>query len=121
MVIKAPGLKLGLDGQVDDENRLLLAYSEHYWWHAHMQLMLQEAKAGIILGLRPANERRRYKVTPSLIGWAQTQNQRCNNARDPLADSPQNIGQCWQPNKGDVFEPVLGNNERYSCCHYHWL
>ena len=28
--------------------------------------------AGLILGLRPANERRRYKVTPSLIGWAQT-------------------------------------------------
>ena len=27
--------------------------------------------AGLILGLRPANERRRYKVTPSLIGWAQ--------------------------------------------------
>ena len=30
---------------------------------------------GMILGLRPANERRRYKVTPSLIGWAQTLNQ----------------------------------------------
>ena len=28
--------------------------------------------AGLILGLRPANERRRYKVTPSLIGWAPT-------------------------------------------------
>ena len=27
---------------------------------------------GLILGLRPANERLRYKVTPSLIGWAQT-------------------------------------------------
>ena len=27
----------------------------------------------LILGLRPANEKRRYKVTPSLIGWAQTQ------------------------------------------------
>ena len=27
---------------------------------------------GLVLGLRPANERRRYKVTPSLIGWAQT-------------------------------------------------
>ena len=26
---------------------------------------------GLILGLRPASERRRYKVTPSLIGWAQ--------------------------------------------------
>ena len=30
---------------------------------------------GLILGLRPANEKRRYKVTPSLIGWAQTYNQ----------------------------------------------
>ena len=25
-----------------------------------------------ILSLRPTNERRRYKVTPSLIGWAYT-------------------------------------------------
>ena len=28
--------------------------------------------AQLILGLRPANDRRRYKVTPSLIGQAQT-------------------------------------------------
>ena len=28
--------------------------------------------AGLILDLRPASERRHYKVTPSLIGWAQT-------------------------------------------------
>ena len=28
----------------------------------------------IRLSLRPANERRRYKVTPSLIGWAQSYN-----------------------------------------------
>ena len=28
--------------------------------------------AGLILGLPSASERRRYKVTPSLIGWAQT-------------------------------------------------
>ena len=27
---------------------------------------------GMILGLHPVDERRRYKVTPSLIGWAQT-------------------------------------------------
>ena len=26
---------------------------------------------GLILGLRPANERQRYFVTPSLIGWVQ--------------------------------------------------
>ena len=30
---------------------------------------------GLILGFRPANGRRRYKVTPSPIGWAQTLNQ----------------------------------------------
>ena len=28
--------------------------------------------SGMILGLHPANDRRRYKVTPSLIGWGQT-------------------------------------------------
>ena len=33
---------------------------------------------GLILSLRPANRRCRYKVTPSLIGWAQTLNQLCN-------------------------------------------
>ena len=31
-----------------------------------------ELLAGLIVGMRPANERRRYKVTPSLIGRAQT-------------------------------------------------
>ena len=31
--------------------------------------------SGLILGLRPSNGRHRYKVTPSLTGWAQTQNQ----------------------------------------------
>ena len=32
---------------------------------------LTNQDAGLILGLRPANDRRRYKVTPSLIDWAQ--------------------------------------------------
>ena len=34
-------------------------------------------RPGVILGLRPASERLRYKVTPSLIGWVQTYNQPC--------------------------------------------
>ena len=33
---------------------------------------LLEDLTGLILGLRPANERCHYKVTPSLIGRAQT-------------------------------------------------
>ena len=28
--------------------------------------------SGLILSLCPANERCRYKITPSFIGWAQT-------------------------------------------------
>ena len=30
-------------------------------------------KKGIVLGMSSANERRRYNVTTSLIGWAHTQ------------------------------------------------
>ena len=33
--------------------------------------------SGLILGLHPANERQRYKVTMSLIGWVQAKNQPC--------------------------------------------
>ena len=41
-----------------------------YWrWRAYI--------TGLILGLCPANEGRRYQVTPSLIGWAQTLKQPC--------------------------------------------
>ena len=36
------------------------------WWYYN---------PGMIQSLRPANERRRYKVTPSHNGWARTQNQ----------------------------------------------
>ena len=41
---------------------------------------------GLILGLHPANERRRYKVTPSLIGWEQTENQPCNISVQSIQD-----------------------------------
>ena len=33
------------------------------------QVMNTPLLSGLILGLRPTNERWRYKVTPSLIGW----------------------------------------------------
>ena len=44
---------------------------------------------GLILGLCPANERRRYKVTPSLIGWAQTWNEPCVIMMQVVAMHPQ--------------------------------
>ena len=39
--------------------------------------------AGIILCMRPANERWRYSVTSSLIGWAHSQNDPCVRAISP--------------------------------------
>ena len=38
----------------------------------HLNAEARLTYTGLILGLRPANERRRYFVTTSLIGWTQT-------------------------------------------------
>ena len=47
-----------------------------FWTERPFHMSIKEVAkwydAGLILGLRPPNERRRYKVTPSRIGWAQT-------------------------------------------------
>ena len=43
-----------------------LDFSTHF-----LSYMEEDDHPGLILGLRPANERRRYFVTTSLIGWAQ--------------------------------------------------
>ena len=40
--------------------------------------MLFKIQARTIVYMGPANERRRYTVTPSLIGWAHTQNDPCS-------------------------------------------
>ena len=47
-----------------------------YWWPGSCYWqpwywLCIRIYTGLILGLRPANERRRYKVTPSLVGWGQ--------------------------------------------------
>ena len=56
--------------------RALLA--EYYWYQTTPDSIRQDTSTtGLILGLCPANEKHHYKVTPSLIGWAQTQNQPC--------------------------------------------
>ena len=44
--------------------------------HADIDKMVH-AYPGIILGMGSANERRRYIVTSSLIGWAHTYNDPC--------------------------------------------
>ena len=36
-----------------------------------LSVLQRDSIAGLILGLRLASERRRYTITPFLIGWAQ--------------------------------------------------
>ena len=55
------------------------------------QVGKQHIYAGLILGLRPANERRRYFVTTSLIGWAQA----IPEARVPHTPSQLMRGWSW--------------------------
>ena len=58
---------------------ILLQYAEVGWYEV---LPVQNSGTGLILGLHPANERRRYKITPSLIGFmVQTQPQPCRYAK----------------------------------------
>ena len=49
------------------QRQLRPIYADTWWSYDRSKIIFP----GMILGLHPANERRRYKVTPSLIGWAQ--------------------------------------------------
>ena len=53
----------------------LISWELNYRYDYHIE---DGTNAGLILGLRPANERRRYFVTTSLIGCAQAYNQPWN-------------------------------------------
>ena len=46
--------------------------SQTVLWLKRLQNCVWYPVSRLILGLRPANKSRRYKVTPSPIGWAQT-------------------------------------------------
>ena len=69
----APSVQLS--GLLSAQDRWLPGNKQ--WLQSGLILGLRPAneRRGLILGLRPANERRRYKVTPSLIGWVQTYSQ----------------------------------------------
>ena len=66
---------------------------------------------GIILCMRPGNERRRYIVTPSLIGWAHTQ----NDHPDELAKNT-NCYWHWTP----VLDCRATNLPGRNTCYQYW-
>ena len=63
----------------------LLAGQEFIGTHItdqHLIPRIPVVNAGISLGMRPVNERRRYIVTTSLIGWTHTLTDACKGCRD---------------------------------------
>ena len=53
-------------------NYVITRLADSLEWFNRVKYNVNITKTGLILGLRPANEKRRYKVTTSLIGWTQT-------------------------------------------------
>ena len=51
----------------------------------HNGYVSTNAAAGIILCMRPANERRRYNVTSSHIVWERAQHDPCSSSANPFA------------------------------------
>ena len=65
------------DSRPDDSGRYTVVVENELGCDTCNSSVTIEGKSGLILGLRPANERWRYFVTTYLIGWAQAQNQSC--------------------------------------------
>ena len=59
--------------------------------------------AGMILGLCPTNERQRYFVTMSLMGWAQTKNQPCSSQSTMIFCEKKPLKTCSHTSK-NVFK-----------------
>ena len=75
----APSCAIGLSEFAWEHNEISFEYDKDseifsetvpHWAESHAGGSCG-VPSGLILGLRPANERRRYFVTTSLIGWAQ--------------------------------------------------
>ena len=65
-----------IDAQQNIKNRINQIRNVNYSLNLAV-LWTKEYISVLILGLHPANDRRRYKVTPYLICLVQTQNQPC--------------------------------------------
>ena len=64
-----------IDGLVQDCSIFIADTGDTAVLHSAIDMHYSAQITRLILGLCPANERCRYKVTLSLIGWAQTWNQ----------------------------------------------
>ena len=80
----------------------LLEYWLIFYWNGS-----QGSNSGLILGLRPANERHRCKVTPSLIGWCKPR-----ISHSTMASNAENVFIWWRHHESDMkegspWQPVL--------------
>ena len=88
-------------------NDLFMTYLPYFLWNCTGMYIYN---AGIILWMRPANERWRYIVMSSLIGWGHTQNDPCimvTSGNKPLSElSLTNIVTFWYPMRHCVFKII---------------
>ena len=81
-----------------------------------------ETNTGLILGLRPATGRRRYFVTTSLIGWAQTLNHPWNthtlwhNCLDCFPVAVRSLGIPWKFPVGSITCPYVKKLPSFPDC-----
>ena len=84
-----------------------------FTFHWHLASPTPINTSGIILCMRSANERWRYTVTPSLIGWAHTQNDLCTKTKPK-----------WPPFRRQYFQMyffVMKINVLWLECHWNLL
>ena len=84
----------GLDS---DEKSAQLVVQGRNWWGL---------KAGMVVGMGSANERRRYIVTSSYIGWAQNQNDLCETVHCELVHSSLKGLLLWCPISFNTLGPT---------------
>ena len=74
LVVSEPG-RYNIQGTMYHAYHLLISWTFSRivaeWCNLVKLTYPSQYNTGLLLSLCPANERRRYKVTPSLIGWAQ--------------------------------------------------
>ena len=92
--------------------RLIQWHLNSVAWLLHLLNCICTHNAGLILVLRPANERRRYFVTTSLIGSVQAWNQPCN---DHLTRRHETIFKSKQNSNLSLFTPRGTIFIRFTC------
>ena len=99
-----------------DQGEGKIKLSNRIWYVARRPLLGQ----GYFLSMRPANERRRYYVTSSLIDWSHTQNDPCWGYYPGTMGMPLILKR--KCNFGEIYTWFMWLHRKFSCwqCSQWW-